>query len=120
MPPLLFAISLSAIFSLGSLAVILFRVSPLTAPEFALPFLFTTLFLSTASVGSLACFGVWRFIPVEGLDIGRKLSASLREGVFLAVATSLLLLFHLLGILTWWIALLIYGVFLLIEVALHV
>ncbi len=100
--------------------MILFRVSPLTAPEFAIPFFFVTLLLAIASVGSLACYAAWSFLKVEGMDEGRKLSISLREGVFLSIATVLLVLLYLLGVLTWWIGLLLYLVFLLIEAALHV
>lgn len=37
----------------------------------------------------------------------------------LGMATCILLVFHLLGMLTWWIAILIYMVFLLIELALN-
>lgn len=119
MTPLLFAVSLSAVLSTASLLVILFRVSPITAPSFALPFLFFTLFLSVASVGSIVLYGLWRSLPLERQDVGRMLSTALREGIFLGIATVILLLFHLLGILTWWVALLIYGVFVLVEIALH-
>ncbi len=65
-------------------------------------------------------YGIWVAVPVEGYDGGKKLTIALREGVFLSLALIILILFHLLGILTWWIALMIFAVFLLIEVALHV
>lgn len=120
MTSLLFRISLSAIFSIASMLVIVFRVSPLTSPQLALPFFFLTFFLSIASVGALAFYGIWVAVPLEGLDGGKKLTIALREGIFFSLASTFLVLFHLLGILTWWIALLIYGVFLLVEVAMHV
>lgn len=100
--------------------MILFRVSPLTAPKLALPFFFLTVFLAAASVGALIFYGIWVAVPLEGLDGGKKLTIALREGIFLSLAILFIILFHLLGILSWWIALMIFGVFLLIELALHV
>ena len=99
--------------------VILFRVSPLTSPGLAVPFFFFTLFLSIASIGALVCYGLWSKVSVEGMDAGRKISVSLREGLFLAAATVLLFMFQILGILTWWIGGLMYLMFALVEVALH-
>ncbi len=119
MKPLLLRIAIAAILSVASLLVILFRVSPLTAPTIALPFFFLTLLLATASVGTLLCYGFWATVSVEGLDAGKKITISLREGIFLACATALTFGFLMLGILTWWIGLLIFAVFLLVELALH-
>ena len=119
MAPLLLRIAAAAFLSLSSLIVILFRVSPLSSPGLAVPFFFLTLLLSTASISTLASYGIWSHISVEGMDAGRKISVSLREGLFLAIATALLFVFQILGILTWWIGGLIYLVFILIEVALH-
>lgn len=119
MTPLLLRIAAAAFLSLASLLVILFRVSPLTSPGLAVPFFFLTLFLSVASIATLLCYLVWSLISVEGMDAGRKISVSLREGFFLALATVLLIAFQVLGILTWWIGVLIYFVFVLVETALH-
>ncbi len=116
---LLFRITLSGILSIGALLVILFRVSPLLSPTIALPFFFATLFLAITSVTTLICYGVWGFIPIEGLDMGRKLTISLREGIFFGIATLCLVLFHILGILTWWVGALIYAVFMFVEMALQ-
>lgn len=120
MNALIFRIALSGVLSFASLLVVLFRVSPLLSPAVALPFFFLTLFLTVITFGSLVCYGVWGLVPVDGLDAGKKLTISFREGVFFGLGTIIILLFHLLGILTWWIGLLIYGVFLLVEMALHV
>ncbi len=117
--PLLLRIAAAALLSLTSLIVILFRVSPLTSPGLAVPFFFLTVFLVVASTSTLVAYSVWFHTPVEGMDAGRKISVSLREGLFLALATILILVFQIFGILTWWIAGLIYLVFLLVEVALH-
>lgn len=120
MNSILFRIALSGLLSVASLLVVLFRVSPLTAPQIALPVFFLTLFLSLATAASLLLYGVWGCVPIEGLDAGRKLTVSLREGVFLASACLLIVLFHILSILNWWIATLIVMVFGLVEMALHV
>ncbi len=119
MTPLLLRIAAAAFFSLASLIVVLFRVSPLTSPGLAIPFFFLTVFLSVASITTLLCYALWRALSVEGMDTGRMVSVSLREGFFLATATTLLIVFQILGILTWWIGGLIYLVFVLVEVALH-
>ncbi len=111
-------IAVAALLSLTSLIVILFRVSPLSAPGLGVPLFFLTVFLTVASFGTLFFYAVWNRMSMEGMDSGRKLSVSLREGLFLSGATVLLLLFLLLGILTWWIGLLIYLIFFLIEMAL--
>ena len=119
MKPLLLRIAIAALLSVASLMVILFRVSPLTAPNIALPFFFATLFLSVSSVSTLLCYAFWATVSVEGLDAGKKITISLREGIFVACAAVLAFIFLLLGILTWWIGLLIFSVFLLVELALH-
>jgi hypothetical protein len=120
MTSLLFRISFSAILSVTSLLVVLYRVSPLTSPGMALPFFFLTTFLSIASVGALVFYAIWYWLPTEGLDSGKKLTIALREGIFLAIATILAILCFLLNIATWWIVLLLYIVFALVEAALHV
>jgi hypothetical protein len=117
--PLLLRITAAAFLSLASFLVIIFRVSPLTAPGLAVPFFFLTLFLVISTTSTLAFYGVWSHLSVEGMDAGKKIGVSLREALFLASATSLLLLFQVLGIFTWWIGVLIYLVFVLVELALH-
>ncbi len=118
MTSLLFRISISALLSVASLLIILFRVSPLQSPGIALPFFFLTLFLCVTTAGCLLFYVIWGLIQVEGMDAGRKLTVSLREGVLLALATVLLIVFLILDVLTWWIGALIYLVFLFIELAL--
>lgn len=118
MTSILVRIAAAALLSLASLGVIIFRVSPLSATGTAVPFFFLTLFLAVASVATLVCYAIWSRLSVEGMDAGRKIGVSLREGVFLGFATVLLFLFLILEILTWWIGLLIYLVFFLIEMAL--
>lgn len=119
MTSLLFGISLSVILSLTSLMVVIFRVSPLTAPAYALPAFFISLFLAVSSIGTILFYALWRFLPLHSWDLGQILGISVRQGVFLGMGTVILVLFHLLGLLTWWIAVMIYGVFVLIELALN-
>lgn len=117
MSSLLFAIGLSAVLSLTSLFVVLFRISPLLAPVQAIPAFFLSLFLTVSSIATLLFYFVWRMLPIHAWDNGKILGISVRQGVFLGTGTVILLGFHLLGLLTWWIAILIYAVFILIELA---
>jgi hypothetical protein len=119
MTSLLFGISLSALLSTTSLLVVIFRVSPITAPGYAIPAFFISLFLALSSIGTLLFYTMWRFIPLHSWDMGKVLGISVRQGVFLGIATVIMILFHLLGLLTWWIGVMIYGVFVLIELALN-
>ncbi len=119
MTPLLLRIGTAFLLALASLIVILFRVSPLSSPALAVPFFFLTLFLTVASGMTLLLYAIWRRLSVEGMDAGKKMSVSLREGLFIAAATILLFLFQVLGILTWWIGIMIFLVFGLIEMALN-
>lgn len=102
-----------------SLAVVLLRVSPLSSPGQALPAFFLSIFLGIASSATILLYLLWKWFPVHAWDEGKILSIALRQGIFLGLATIILILFHLLGVLTWWIAILIYLVFLLIELALQ-
>lgn len=119
MTSLLFGISISALLSTTSLLVVIFRVSPLTAPGYALPAFFVSLFLSLSSIGALLFYALWRVVPLHSWDVGQMLGISVRQGIFLGLATVILVLFHLLGLLTWWIAVMIFCVFVLIELALN-
>ncbi|MBI1813093.1 hypothetical protein HY285_05895 [Candidatus Peregrinibacteria bacterium] len=119
MTSLLFGIILSALLSTTSLLIVLFRVSPLSAPLQALPAFFVSLFLTISSVGALFFFLLWRVLPIHTWDAGKTLGISVRQGILLASATAITIFFHLLHILTWWIAVLIYTIFVLVELALN-
>lgn len=118
MNSLIFGVSIAALLSTTSLLIVLFRISPLLAPEQALPAFFISVLLSVSSVGALVFMMIWKYVPHHDWDLGRLTSISLRQGIFLGVATIILLLFHILGLLNWWIAILIYSVFVLVELAL--
>ncbi len=119
MTSLLFSIIAAALLSMTSLIVVVLRVSPLTSPGQALPAFFLSIFLSVASVFTILLYLLWKWFPVHAWDEGKILSIAIRQGIFLGLGTIILILFHLLGVLTWWIGVLIYMVFLLIELALQ-
>jgi len=119
MNSLLFGIILSAIFSSTSLIAVLMRVSPLTDPAQAVPAFFVSLFLTISTVSSIAFMGMWKAIPFHAWDTGKLVSISLRQGIFLGSALAIIMLFHLLNMLNWWIGLLIAAVFLLVEMAME-
>lgn len=119
MTTLLYSIIVAALLSVTSLIAILLRVSPLLSPIQALPAFFLSVFLSIATISTLILYMLWKWFPVHAWDEGKILGISLRQGTFLALATVILILFYLLGILNWWIGILIYVVFLLIELALQ-
>ncbi len=119
MNSLLFGISLSALLSFTSLLIVLMRVSPLTAPKQAVPAFFISIFLTVSSIATLLFIALWKNVPHHTWDTGKLMSISMRQGIFLGLGTVTMLLFHLLGLLTWWIAILIYVVFILVELALE-
>jgi hypothetical protein len=119
MPSLIFGLSLAALLSTTSLVIILMRVSPLTAPGQAIPAFFLSLFLVVSTVGSLVFMAVWKMLPTHSWDTGKIVSISIRQGIFLAIGSILLIIFHLFSLLNWWIAILIYVVFILVELALE-
>jgi hypothetical protein len=116
---LLFGIITAALLSFTSLLVVIFRVSPLTSPGYAIPTFLISLFLTITSVGILVFYFFWKFTPIHTWDLAKIVSVSVRQGVMLGLACVIVILFHLLGLLSWWIAILIFGVFLLIELALN-
>lgn len=119
MTTLLYSIIVAAMLSVTSLIAVLLRVSPITATAQALPAFFASLFLSVTSVSTLLLYALWKWFPLHAWDEGKILSISLRQGIFIGLATIAIILFYLLGILTWWIAALIALVFVLVEVAFH-
>ena len=119
MTSLLFGTALAALISLSSLLTVLFRVSPITAPSQALPAFFFSLLLTVTTIGTLIFYVSWRSFGKENKDEGRILSLSLREGALLGLGTVFLVLFHILELLNWWIGILIYLVFLFVELALE-
>jgi len=99
--------------------VILFRVSPLTAANYAIPAFLLSVLLSVASIGALGFFAFWTYVPLFSWDSGKLLSVSIRQGALVGLTAIGLLVFGMLGLLTLWTALLIIGVFVLIEIAVN-
>lgn len=119
MTTLLYSIIVAALLSVTSLIAVILRVSPLTAPAQALPAFFASVFLSVTSIMTLLLYALWKWFPLHAWDEGKILSIALRQGIFIGITTIVIILFHLLGILTWWIGLLVFLVFVLIEIALQ-
>lgn len=117
MSSLPFGIAVAAAFSVTSLLIVLLRVSPLTAPLQALPTFFVAVFLSVSTIGTMVFIALWRMLPWHVWDTGKITAISLRQGILLALATTVILLFLVLQLLNWWIGLLIVGVFILMELA---
>jgi len=117
MNSIIFGVSLAALLSTTSLLIVLFRISPLLAPEQAIPAFFISVLLSVSSTGALIFMLIWKYVPHHDWDLGKLTTISLRQGIFLGSATGIVLLFHILGLLNWWIALLIFSVFVLVELA---
>ncbi|MBI3336186.1 hypothetical protein HYZ98_01305 [Candidatus Peregrinibacteria bacterium] len=119
MPSLLLTLLVASLVSIVSFLTVLFRISPLLTPYQAIPAFLVSLFLASSSTGTLLLSLLWKALPVHTWDEGRILSISLRQGLLLASAISIVALFQILQLLTWWSAILIVIVFLLIELALH-
>ena len=118
MNSLLLGTAISALLSTLSFLVVVFRVSPITSAQYALPSFFIFFFLMVSSVSTLLFVGMWKLIPHHTLDTGKLMSVSLREGIFTGLALCIMLLVQLLSLLNWWIAVLIALVFICIELAL--
>lgn len=119
MTTLLYSIIVTALLSVTSLIAVVLRVSPLTAPGQALPAFFASVFLTVTSIMTLLLYALWKWFPLHAWDEGKILSIALRQGIFIGLAVVIILLFHLMGILTWWIAVLVFLAFVLIEIALQ-
>lgn len=120
-------IALALTLSLSSLTVVILRVSPLTAPQYAIPFLILSVFIAVTSFLTLVLFFAKKLLS-RGSEkesekqrphvLARKLiNTSLRQGIFFAFATCVVIFLWLMGIVNWWIAVLIYMVFVLVEMA---
>lgn len=126
MPTALASLLIALFLSLSSLLIVFLRVSPLVSPEFALPFFFASVFIAVSSAATLllaVAKSLLRRLP-EGVEHGgyaflsrAVLKSSLRQGVFMGSATCIVFLLFLLRIHNLWIAVLIYAVFILIEMA---
>jgi len=111
----LLSLASASLLSLSSLLVVLVRMSPLLDPAYALFFLFLTLFFSVGTVAS--SFLITFQVCLLKTDAQEVLRPSLRRGFLFALLTCVLLFLHLLHVLTWWIAGLVYLVLILVELA---
>jgi hypothetical protein len=105
----------AALLSASALVVVLVRMSPLLDPAYALPFFFLTLFFSLGMVAATMLVAFHAFVFKTGAK--GVLRPSLRRGFLFAAASCIIVFLHLLQVLTWWIAGLVYLVLVLVEVA---
>jgi hypothetical protein len=117
MTNILINIALAFLFSASALSVVLLRVSPLSSVQFAIPFLFICLFATITTFFAFLLLLAKDLFTDQPLRSRQHVSSSLRQGMFIAAGTCFIIFLHLLHILNWWIALLIYLVFLLVEMA---
>lgn len=118
----------TSLLSLSSLVVVLVRISPLLDPAYALSFLFLTFFFTVGTMSSSLLIALHVYLlkaaaprsgasaPTTG-DAQSLLRSSLRRGFLFALASCIILFLHLLHVLTWWIAGLVYLVLILVELA---
>ena len=112
-------ITLALFLSLSSLAVVLLRVSPLSASGFALPFLFLSLFIALSSGATIILSVIKGLLKHQAVRSRSIISSSMRQGIFTALGTCFLVFLYLLRVLNWWIAVLVYAIFILIEMAIN-
>jgi hypothetical protein len=110
-------ITLALFLSLSSFIVVMLRVSPLISPKFALPFFFLSIFIAITAFIALILSVMKGFLTHQPFRSRRIISSSLRQGLFTGIGTCLIILLWLLHVLNWWIAALVYAVFVLIELA---
>ena len=116
------SILVALLLSVSSLLMVFARVSPLTAPEFALPFFFASVLIAVSAATALLLSLAESLFHRSGEGghsfLSRAvLKSSVRQGIFAGIATCVVVLLFLLRVLNWWIALLVYTVFVLIEMA---
>lgn len=119
MSSLVLTLFIASLVSITSFLTVLLRISPLTTPFQAIPAFLISLFLATGTTGTCLLAIFWKNIPIHTWNEGQILSISLRQGLLLAAAVTSMAFFQILELLSWWTAILILMVFLLIELALH-
>jgi len=118
MSSLLFGVVASAVLSMTSLLIVLFRVSPLISPAQAVPAFFLSLLLACSSLATLGFLALWHYVP-HHWDTGKLMSVSLRQGIFAGCTITIWTLFLRLGLLNWWVAVIVAAMFVLLELALE-
>ena len=108
------SIFVAALFAWGAFLVVINRLSPFSLPHLALPLFYGSLLIAlTATLALINYYSRVAFARRGPLKA--PLVLSLRQGFLIALITVIALLFQRLRVLTWWNALLLLGVALMIE-----
>ena len=108
------ALLITAIVSLTSLALVLTRLDPIADEFIAVPLFFGSLFFSASSIFTLAGYAFRLGFYQDELSLNH-FNVSLRQGIILGFSLCAFMGLQLMRTLTWWNALLIGCIALLVE-----
>jgi len=105
---------LAALVSWATWLVVLYKLSPFTQYQLALPSFYATLFIALATTFSLLFYYLRRAVSKNEIH-NMHLNVSMRQGVLISFMLVVGLGFQRLRILTWWDALLLLAIVLMVE-----
>lgn len=108
------SVAVAGLASWGSWVMVLLQVSPFRQKSLALPVFYISLFIALAATFSLVFYGLRRWVSQKEIH-NSHLNISLRQGVLISTMLVIGLGFQRLKILTWWDALLLLAIILMIE-----
>jgi len=111
-----YIISLAAVALLGwgSWVVVITKLSPFASPQISLSFFYASFFVALAATFALILY-FWRLWKSKGEIFSTHLNMSIRQGALISAMVSIGLAFQRFRVLTWWDALLLLAVIVLIE-----
>ncbi len=111
--PTLLGIVLATALGWASWTLVLLKMSPFVSGNLALAFFYSSLILALTGAFSLLLYALrWGFASEETAP---HFGVTLREGFLLALMIAIALAFERLRVLTWWDALLLLAIVLLLE-----
>lgn len=108
------AILIASIFSWASFLVVIYKLAPFSNQVFSLSAFYASLFVALSATFTLIFYFLRVWTSKTEL-YNTQLNASLRQGLLVACMLVIGLGFQRLRVLTWWDALLLLGIVLLIE-----
>ncbi len=112
--PYLFSILITAFLGWASWFVVLHKLSPFTTPELSLALFFSSFFLALASTFSALIYALRMWITKPKTH-KNAINSAFREGALIAFMICMGAIFQRLRVLTWWDALLLVAIILLLE-----
>jgi len=109
-----FSIGLATFFGWASLLVVYYQLSPFTQPKLALSLFYLSLFVALTGTFALILYSFRRMTHKDS-PLKAPFNVPLRQGVLLSLMVVVGLIFQRLRVLTWWDALLLLAIILLIE-----